>query len=386
MPSSRSPSFTEDFFIDLRKNLSKIPTNKTKHSHNRKIINDVFLRHQQNLPDSLIEFVLSAVLPFNNSSARNTYLKSERGERLTGAWLRRLHIKICKNCKSSIKSSSLLSISNKSFCSLRCVGLSKELWEKRINTCMVERGVEYASQDILVKAKKVETNRENRGVDNPSQCPKIKATKIETTLKHFGVANPAQSQIVQNKIKKTSMKRWGTERPSQSAKVKQKQWATNMKKFGAGCPLHNLEVAKKAQWAGYKVHSITLEGKKFDVQGKYELRLLPLLVKKFGKNGVVPQFSKKFPRDDSYATCGYTPDFYIPSKKLFIEVKSTWTLLEGHSGREFIKNREKARTAGKKLKWVIGLKSNSNSWYILPSDWYLYTKKEIERLLKNAKA
>lgn len=92
------------------------------------------------------------------------------------------------------------------------------------------------------------------------------------------------------------------------------------------------------------------------------------------------QFDKGFDPIDLDNGSRYFPDFYIPERDIYVEIKSLWTLFK--SGKSaWIKNKYKAcqcEKLGIRVKWSVVEFSNTPSYFLLPRDWYQMTYKQLE--------
>lgn len=180
------------------------------------------------------------------------------------------------------------------------------------------------------------------------------------------------------KQRATSREKYGTDYPWQSKHNKgflEKKRTTCTERYGFAHPLMNSEVYLKQAKSAYRIKKITIEGVEFNCQG-YEHHVLPKLVKRFGVRNVVSQFDPQFlPIVDENSF--FAPDFYIKSRKTYVEVKSTWTLIA-----DLKKNRLKAKLAlllGHNVVWLIAY--GSKRTLKLPDDWHTWTKSRITSFL-----
>lgn len=132
--------------------------------------------------------------------------------------------------------------------------------------------------------------------------------------------------------------------------------------------------------------NIIIAGRQFRLMG-YEPLVLGKLVAKYGVKNVVaepnpvPTFRYKF--QGKWRT--YTPDFYIPSSNLIIEVKSTATLgLEtnrfGKSLLELTRaKRKKVLKSGYRFRVIVF--DRRENQLKLPKDWYNMTREELADIL-----
>lgn len=180
------------------------------------------------------------------------------------------------------------------------------------------------------------------------------------------------------KQRTTSREKYGTDYPWQSKHNKgflEKKRNTCTERYGFSHPLMNSEVYLKQARSAYRIKTITIEGVEFNCQG-YEHHVLPKLVKRFGVRNVVSQFDPKFlPIVDE--NLFFAPDFYIKSRKTYVEVKSTWTIMA-----DLKKNRLKAKLAielGHSVVWLIAYKDKRT--LRLPNDWHTWTKSQLTSFL-----
>jgi hypothetical protein len=83
----------------------------------------------------------------------------------------------------------------------------------------------------------------------------------------------------------------------------------------------------------------------------------------------------------------YYPDFFIKSKDLYIEVKSTYTLFgcEAHNWSNFYKNRKKAKhlqELGYNVAWVIPSPEKC-CFVVLPRNWFDFSRKKLRLLVQS---
>ena len=172
---------------------------------------------------------------------------------------------ICKCCG---KPTNFLNINlgYREFCSPKCASIGTQ--DRKIKTCLKNRGTKFPTQSEEVKNKCKKTCIKHFGVDNPSKSSKIKKKKEKTCLKHFGVkcsfeaesvkiksekslykkfkvTHPMHSDEVKNKLRNTNMKRRGVDWVFKDEKVKNKIKVTNLKKFGTENPSQSKEVREK---------------------------------------------------------------------------------------------------------------------------------------------
>lgn len=148
-----------------------------------------------------------------------------------------------------------------------------------------------------------------------------------TCIKNFGVSNASKSPDIIKKIQDTFEEKYG-DHPKRTKEVHEKWVKTCQEKYG-GHPNQNAEVQAKAEQTSFKHRDYKLpSGKIVKIQG-YEDKALDELLEHFIEEeivvgrGAVPTIPY---------TCNegkervYFPDFYIPSTKTILEIKSEWTL------------------------------------------------------------
>jgi hypothetical protein len=131
------------------------------------------------------------------------------------------------------------------YCSIKCLGRSTEVKEKRKQTCRERFGEENQFQNEEVKRKTKETIKLKFGVENVSQSEEVKQKKKKTCFKNNNVENPAQSKEVKEKMKQTCLKNHGAEYFLQTEEGKEKYKQTCQVRFGVNNPMQNEEVKSK---------------------------------------------------------------------------------------------------------------------------------------------
>jgi len=159
-----------------------------------------------------------------------------------------------------------------------------------------------------------------------------------------------------------------------------KKEATCLKNYGVRHHMQDPEIFERVMRSARLIKSYDFGGRQVEVQSTYEWFAFKILTKRYGSDNVVTQFDPEFP-DYAFAELGTFPDLYVASIDLFVEVKSTWTLL----GRKWLaQNRKKARdcnASGNKVRWVVVLNPAKGAYKLLPLDWHIMTRSEITRFL-----
>jgi hypothetical protein len=209
-------------------------------------------------------------------------------------------------------------------------------------------------------AKYKQTNLDRYGVENPFQNAGVQAKMKATCLDKFGVENPSQNADVQAKMKATCLDKFGVENPFQNADVQAKMKQTNLDRYGVDNPMQSTEIADKSSQNAYKSYDYQLpSGKVIRLQG-YEKFAVDFLLSKgheetdiITARGEVPTIWYK----DGNKNRRYFIDIFIPSKKLGIEVKSTYTY-ESNSNKVQLKQ-EAFKQAGYECEiWVMTSKGD----------------------------
>jgi len=137
---------------------------------------------------------------------------------------------ICPECGKETK---FIDLGNgyQKFCSRKCMTNSKEIQEKKKQTCLKNFGVKNPNQSEEIKEKIKQTNSDKYGAEHPFQNKKIKEKYRQTCLKNFGVKNPNQSEEIKEKKKEIYLGKYGGvgfQVPELSEKCKQ----TCLEKYG----------------------------------------------------------------------------------------------------------------------------------------------------------
>jgi hypothetical protein len=118
------------------------------------------------------------------------------------------------------------------YCSNKCVGLSIEVKQKKIETCFKNFGVAHPGQSQEVKDKAKVSCLEKYGVEFAFQAEEVKEKIKYTTLERYGVDNFAKSEECKALYKFTCQERYGVDNTSQTQDVKNKIKDTNFERYG----------------------------------------------------------------------------------------------------------------------------------------------------------
>lgn len=224
------------------------------------------------------------------------------------------------------------------FCSPKCAQNNKETRSKIEKTCFERFGVNhnFASKQIIENKKK-------------------------TWLKNLGVDHPSKNEKVKEKIRQTSIKNNGEISGFGSTNYKK----AIIKKYGVEYVMHVQSIAEKVFNNKHKKIYILPSGNTVKIQG-FEPHALDILLKLFDESDLkihkdVPTIKYEFENKQKY----HYPDFYIPSKNLIIEIKSTYTYKT-----DFTKNIEKKKAAIKAgfnyEIWIMKQNKHTKSWEVYP--------------------
>lgn len=228
-------------------------------------------------------------------------------------------------------------------------------------------------------------NKEDREGYVAARTAKTRAT----VQKEYGVDWASQIPEAKAAMKKTVQAEYGFDSVSQVPEIKAKQSAnrqrTMTEKYGVPFPAQVPEIQLKMLSSSFRKRKVHIDGVIHTVQGGSEDALVRLLVAKWGNDrNVVTQFNKKlFPLHEAVERTGYKPDFYIFSKDLFIECKSTWTLY-GVRPDVLDENREKAKEAGSAARWIVHL-GRGNKFVTLPVHWHTWSTSRLMKFLSKGK-
>ena len=232
--------------------------------------------------------------------------------------------------------------------------------EKKKLTNMKNFGVEHAFQSKEVRQKGIETLKRTLGVEHPAQSKEVQDKMRQTCLDRFGVENPMQSDIIKEKSKQTCLEKYGVEYYLQSEEVQEKSKQTCLYRYGVTSVMHVPEIADKCSKSAFTKKEYTLpSGNILQIQG-YEHFALDELINLYHEDDIINgmlNVPEIWYCDENNKKHRHYVDFFIPSKQLCIEVKSTWTA-EKKQDNIFLK-----QTAGKTLGyqyeiWIYDSKGN----------------------------
>ena len=147
------------------------------------------------------------------------------------------------------------------------------------------------------------------GIDNVSRIPEFQKKREETFIQKYGVSNPFSAECVQTKIIDTLQEKYGITHPVENDLFRDKIHATVRERYGTDWPMQNEDVKMR-------VLMTKRERGTFHTSSSEEL-LYNILCDIFGQDDVLRQYCS-----DEYP---YACDFYIKSRRLYIELNGSWT-------------------------------------------------------------
>ena len=185
------------------------------------------------------------------------------------------------------------------FCSKNCMLNSKEIKDKRKNSCMEKYGVDNPSKSQKIKDKVKKTNKdkfgteyplqskniidkskkyflEKYGVDNPSKIPGVREKANKTTKEIYGVEHAMLNDEIKIKTKKSFVEKYGVDNPSKLPEIREKAINTMIDKYGVSNALKNPFFMEKLKNTNLKKY-----GTEYYTKTKeYKEKLLDLIFKK----------------------------------------------------------------------------------------------------------
>jgi hypothetical protein len=213
-----------------------------------------------------------------------------------------------------------LSLNSKRKIDVKCdiCGKEKKLcyakYLKNITNCNF-----YACSSKCAQEKVKKTCLINFGVTNASFSDEKKKKRVNTNIKKFGESNPFSNKEIQKKLKEISIEKYGTDNIFGSETFKKSMKIYNLEKYGVEYISQVPELYMKQQKSGYRLHFH--DNTKLFYRGTYEKDFLDFCF----SNKIVVKQGKRikyfFESKEHY----YFSDYYIESKNLIVEIKSSWT-------------------------------------------------------------
>ncbi len=144
-----------------------------------------------------------------------------------------------------------------------------------------------------------------------------------------GISNPSQVEEIKEKSKQTLLLKTGVEHSMKNPVSKRKKIQTCLDRYKSEHPMQNSDIAKNASKKAYKLKEYTMpSGEIRNFQG-YEIFGMDMLLKTYQEDDIVtcrsevPELWYSFKDKDTRYR--HYVDFYIPSVRKCVEVKSMWT-------------------------------------------------------------
>ncbi len=195
--------------------------------------------------------------------------------------------------------------------------------EKELSYCKYLKNISncnfYACSSKCAQEKVKKTCLINFGATNASFSDEKKKKRSSTNIKRFGVSNPFANKEIQNKLKNISIKKYGTDNIFGSEEFKKSMKVYNLEKYGVEYISQVPELYMKQQKSGYRLYFH--EDTKLYYRGTYEKDFLDFCF----NNKIIVNQGKRikyyFENKEHY----YFSDYYLESKNLIVEIKSSWT-------------------------------------------------------------
>jgi hypothetical protein len=197
-------------------------------------------------------------------------------------------------------------------------------------TILQKYGVTSPAKNEIIKQKIKNTNLQKYGVECSLQNKDVQNKRKQTNLLKYGVEYPSQNQDIKHKVKQTCLDRFGVEYCLQSEDVKNKGKQTCLEKYGYEHYQHNKLASENASKKAYKLKKvITPSGKEIMCQGYEHFALVYLIHCINIEEENIINNRKDVPEiwynDLDGKQHRHYVDIFIPKENLCIEVKSTWT-------------------------------------------------------------
>jgi len=214
------------------------------------------------------------------------------------------------------------------YCCNKCKSNSKEVKDKKKQTCISKYNAECPFSSNKVKQRIEDTNLKRYGVKYQTQRKDIITQRKQTYLEKYGSENIFNSATVKEKTRATCLKKYGDEIPMNNKEVQLRHKESCHKHYGVNYPLQSEYIKNKVKetqfdkYGGYYAGTKEFLSKQYNTKRKnhsfkisrLEDELYNILYQHFD---VKRQYkSKEYP---------YSCDFYIPSLNLYIEYNGSWT-------------------------------------------------------------
>lgn len=236
-------------------------------------------------------------------------------------------------------------------------GLRSEMTKHQMISYRERTGNGSPAAERKVRAKIAETNKQRYGVENVFSDPRIQQRIRQTMKERYGCESPLQSSEIQRKFQKTMIERYGAPTTLQSSVLKEKILKTNLERYGSENPTSNEIVKQKIQDTNMKRRGMPYAGRdeigtsrrhstNLERYGVEEVMQSPEIRSKAAhsarsgtglhKESSYEQKVQKILTEagldegedfvtNTHSVIDSELDFYIPGKKLAIEVSPIWT-------------------------------------------------------------
>jgi hypothetical protein len=141
------------------------------------------------------------------------------------------------------------------YCSLKCVGLDKEVQKKREDTTKKLYGGKYTLTSPVLRKKVKKTNIERHGTEHPQKLENIKNKIKQTNLERHGVIAPQKSKKIREKTIQTNLEKYGVENVNQNKTIKEKAKQTNLERYGGSSPMASPDIRNKIKQTNFEKYN-----------------------------------------------------------------------------------------------------------------------------------
>ena len=206
-------------------------------------------------------------------------------------------------------------------CCNKCAQKDPDIIKKKEDTCLEHFGEKYYWNSV----DSINRIKDKYGVDNVFNLKEFQDKARNTCLQHYGVKYPAQNKDLYNKQVSTLYENYGVTIPCKDKDIEQKVINTKMSKYGHIFGPNAKETIKAKYGVEYPFQSKEILDKtyfsKLNNHSEHisfpEQLLGNILIDIYGEKDVIHGIStKEYP---------YHVDFFIKTKKLYIEYQGFWT-------------------------------------------------------------
>ena len=353
-------------------------------SHKEKqVVAKQFIKKYKDKYYKICRFIYYTIYLWNKDNRAISYRNSKKFKHDNAACLKYLYKdSLCSNCGNPIPyeryKNNIFTLHTKLIrqCSKACHQL-----------IAAKAGANAQTPESRAKAtqKSKATMLKRYGYTSALACPELREKGRQTLLKKYGVEYILQNPVIKAKAAYTYKQKMLDPVIKESIMLKRKLSRQKTDPSYGTKGTTKKDRQKKVKCAYGKTYKFNVLGKVIECQSKTEAKFVEWLVltKNYELDDIVGQFDTAY-NNFIFDKIKTFPDFYIKSKNVYIEVKSTYTLLVGMSDSScFSKNQEKAKRSLTKdvtVRWVVGgasKKYGTNHFVLLPKTWYLMSKNEV---------